>query len=236
MEIRTESRTIRTGEGEMPAHLAWPEVGGSFPGVVVVMEAFGLNGNIVAVAERIAREGYVTLAPDLYYRFGSPVIPYGDVPRAIEWMRKLEPGRVVADIGAALGYLKSWPAVHRQRLGIVGFCMGGTVAIRSAGHNPEDLAVVVAFYGGASLAGEADLLGRIAAPVLAFWGEQDDLIPLEQVRRFEEAMRRLEKTYEARVYPGAGHGFFCDERASYQPAAAHDAWALLMKFFRKYLD
>jgi carboxymethylenebutenolidase len=110
------------------------------------------------------------------------------------------------------------------------------VAIRSAGHHPEDLAVVVAFYGGASLAGEADLLGRIAAPVLAFWGEQDDLIPLEQVRRLEEAMRRLEKTYEARVYPGAGHGFFCDERASYQPAAAHDAWALLMKFFRKYLD
>jgi carboxymethylenebutenolidase len=236
MEIRTEALGIRTPEGEMRGHLACPGVAGRFPGIVVVMEAFGLNGNIVAVAERIAREGYVTLAPDLYYRFGSPVVPYGDVPKAIEWMRRLEPGRVVADIGAALGYLKSWPAVHGQRLGIVGFCMGGTVAIRSAGHHPDDLAAVVAFYGGASLAGEADLLGRIVAPVLAFWGEQDELIPLDQVRRFEEAMRRLEKTYEARVYPGAGHGFFCDERASYQPAAAHDAWALLTRFFRKYLN
>jgi carboxymethylenebutenolidase len=127
-------------------------------------------------------------------------------------MRKLEPGRVAADIGAALGYLKRWPAVHGQRLGIVGFCMGGTVAIRSAGHHPEDLAAVMALYGGASLAGEADLLGRIVAPVLAFWGEQDD------------------------VYPGAGHGFFCDERASYQPAAALDAYALLTKFLRKHLN
>jgi carboxymethylenebutenolidase len=235
MEIRTESLTIRTEEGEMRAHLACPDAGGLFPGVVVVMEAFGLNGNIAAVADRIAREGYVTLAPDLYYRFGSPVVAYSDVPKAMQWMRKLEPGRVVSDIGAALARLKSQPAVHGQRLGITGFCMGGTVAIRSAAHHP-DLAAVVAFYGGASLAGDVDLLRRVRAPVLAFWGEHDDLIPLDQVRQFEDAMRRLEKPYETHVYPGAGHGFFCDERASYHPTAAEDSWAHLKKFLLKYLN
>lgn len=235
MEVRTETLRIRTAEGEMPAHLARPGTGGPFPGVVVVMEAFGLNANISAVADRIAREGYVTLAPDLYYRFGSPVVPYTEVPKAIEWMRKLEPSRVVADIGAVLAHLKNRSEVHGQRLGITGFCMGGTVAIRSAAQHPADIAAVVAFYGGASLAGDLDLLGRIRAPVLALWGEQDDLIPLDQVRRFEEAMRRLEKTYEARIYPGAGHGFFCDERVSYHPPAAQDAWALLSRFFSKYL-
>src|SRR5262245_29032261 len=126
------------------------------------MEA-GLNRNVEAVGDRIAREGYVTLAPDLYYRFGSPVVAYSDVPKAVEWMRKLEPGGVVSDIGAALVYLKSRPAVHGQRLGITGFGMGGTVAIRSVAHHP-DLAAAVAFYRGASLAGDVDLLGCIPVP------------------------------------------------------------------------
>src|SRR5262245_51109763 len=114
-------------------------------------------------------------------------------------MRKLEPGSLVRDIGAALAYLKRRPAVHGQRLGITGFCMGGTVAIRSVAHHP-DLAAAVAFYGGASLAGDVDLLGCIRAPVLAFWGDQDELIPVDQVRRFDDAMRRLGKAYESRVY------------------------------------
>jgi len=163
MEIRTEVVAVRTGEGEMPAHLACPDIDGLFPGVVVVMEAFGLNRNVEAVGDRIAREGYVTLAPDLYYRFASPVVAYSDVPKAVEWMRKLEPGGVVSDIGAALVYLKSRPAVHGQRLGITGFGMGGTVAIRSVAHHP-DLAAAVAFYRGAFLAGDVDLLGCIPVP------------------------------------------------------------------------
>jgi len=235
MEIRTKVLKIPTAAGQIPAHLARPIAHGPFPGIVVVMEAFGLNANISTVADRIAGEGYVTLAPDLYYRFGSPVVPYADVPRAIEWMRKLEPVRVVADIGAVLAHLKGRPEVRGERLGITGFCMGGTVALRSAAQHPADLAAVVAFYGGASLAGDLELLGRIRAPVLALWGEQDDLIPLDQVRRLEEAMRRLGKTYETRVYPGAGHGFFCDERGSYRPPSAEDAWRLLRRFLSKYL-
>jgi len=72
--------------------------------------------------------------------------------------------------------------------------------------------------------------------VLAFWGDQDELIPVDQVRRFGDAMRRFEKAYESHVYPGAGHGFFCDERASFHPEAAADSWARLKKFFQKHLN
>jgi carboxymethylenebutenolidase len=82
MEIKTESLRLNTPDGVMPAHLATPTQGGPYAGVIVVMEAFGLNGHIKAVGERVAREGYVVIAPDLYHRFGSPIVAYEDIPKA----------------------------------------------------------------------------------------------------------------------------------------------------------
>lgn len=230
MEIRTEPVSLATAEGLMPCHQARPAAGGPYPGVIVVMEAFGLNAHIKAVAERIAREGYVTIAPDLYYRFGSPVVPYADVPKAIELMRKLDDDTVMAEIGAVIAHLKAQPYVQGDRIGITGFCMGGSIAFQAAAHHAADLKAAVPFYGGRIV---ADL--PISAPVLAFFGERDSFVPLDEVARIAEAMRRLAKAYEAVVYPGADHGFFCDERESYHPEAARDAWERLTGWFARHL-
>jgi len=239
MEIRTESLTLRTADGEMPVHLAAPVAGGPYAAVIVIMEAFGLNGHIKAVAERIAREGYVTVAPDLYHRFGSPIVAYDDIPKAIDYLKRLDDARVTAEVHACVGALTARKDVRADRIGITGFCMGGRVAFLAAAQLPDDVKAAVSFYGGGIAADQPtapiNQADRIKAPVLALWGETDGMIPLDQVRRVGETMKRLGKTFEDKVYPGAGHGFFCDERASYHAASAQDAWTRLMAWFARYL-
>ena len=234
MAIATETVNVRAAGGDMPCHVARPAGPGRFPAVVVVMEAFGLNGNITTVADRVAGEGYVTAAPDLYHRLGSPVVPYGDVPKAIEHMKRLDDASVMADIGALIAMLKARPDVRADRIAIMGFFMGGTVSFKTAAHPAADITTAVSFYGGGSLADRA-LLERIRVPVLAFFGETDTFIPLAQVTRLSATMGELGKSYESHVYPGAGHGFFCDERDSYQAEAAKDAWVRTRDWLAKYL-
>ena len=239
MEIRTETVNLATSDGKMPAYLCRPTAAGPHPGVIVVMEAFGLNGHIKDVAERIAREGYVTMAPDLYYRFGSPIIPYTEIPRAIDALKKLEDSKVMAEIGAAIAHLKGLKEVRADRIGITGFCMGGRVTFLSASQHAADIKAAVAFYGG-GIAADApnapiNFAEKIRCPVLCFFGETDAMIPLDQVKRVEDTLKRLGKTFEVKVYEGAGHGFFCNERASYHAESAKDAWQKTRLWFDKYL-
>ena len=239
MDIKTESVRLTTPDCSMPAHLAHPGQGGPYPGVIVVMEAFGLNGHIKAVGERIAREGYVTIAPDLYHRFGNAIVGYEDISRAIDFLKKLDDAKVMAEVRACVDALKMRKDVRGERLGITGFCMGGRVAFLAAAQMPTDIKAAVSFYGGGIGADHPSApvhqAEKIQAPVLALWGEKDGMIPQDQVRRVSETMKRLGKTYEDRVYAGAGHGFFCDERASYHDPSAKDAWTKLTGWFAAHL-
>src|SRR5260370_16666546 len=115
---------------------------------MVVMEAFGLNAHIKAVAERVAREGYVTIAPDFFYRFGSPIVPYEDVSRAIAYVQRFDDAALMAEMGVVIQHLKSLPEVRGDRIGIMGFCVGGRIAFLTACRHPAAVKVALAFYGG----------------------------------------------------------------------------------------
>ena len=224
---------ISTAAGAMPAFLARPQGDAPAPAVLVIMEAFGLNAHIEDVARRLAGEGYVALAPDLYWRGGTGrVVRYDQLPEAIALMQSLRDDQVVADVGAAIAHLERQPFVRAGRIGITGFCMGGRVSFLVACELPDKIAAAAPFYGGGIPIEKTE---KLRAPLLAFFGDEDPFIPLETVDRLKAELARHRKHAEVIVYPKAPHGFFCNERDSYRAEAARDAWDRLKTFFATHL-
>src|SRR5881409_1376166 len=224
---------VPTSAGAFPAFLARPTGESPAPAVLVIMEAFGLNAHIKDVARRLAAEGYVALAPDLYWRGGKGrAVRYDQLPEAIALMQSLKDPEIVSDLGSAIAYLEKESFVRADRIGITGFCMGGRVAYLAACELADKIKASAPFYGGGI---PVEKTAKLKCPVLAFFGEKDAFVPLDNVERLKAEAARRGKTVEIVVYPGAGNGFFCNERASYQKAAAEDAWARLKKFFAKHL-
>jgi carboxymethylenebutenolidase len=245
MEITKGMVEVEGHDGKLPAFLARPASGGPHPGVVVVMEAFGLNDHIKGVGERIAAEGYAAVAPNLYHRAaGRQVVGYSELQEAIGLMSALHDDAIVKDMAATVGFLQKQPFVKAERIGVTGFCMGGRVTFLTACLNPA-VKAAVPFYGGGigsvMMASERtpkaplEYADRLQAPLLLFFGENDPFIPLEEVDKIRKRLGELGKQAETIVYPGAPHGFFCDERDSYRADAAADAWQRLTKFFGKHL-
>jgi len=227
----------------MPAILARPTDEGSYPAVIVVHEAFGPNAHIHDVAVRLARESYVTLAPDLYYR-EKKTAGYDDLDEAIRLMTTLKDDTILQDMGAAIAYLQQQSFVRTDRIGVMGFCMGGRIAFLTACMNPA-VRAGVPFYGGgigsvmqpsAGTRPPLDYAERLSAPLLLFFGERDAFIPREEVERIRHRLAYLGKDATIVVYPGAPHGFFCDQRESYRPEAARDAWQHLLRFLGRRLQ
>ena len=233
MDVQSEMIQVATPGGPMPAQLARPASSDALPGVIVVQEAFGLNDHIKGVARRLAGEGYVTLAPDLFHRGGpGRSAAYDDLPKALSLMGELTDQGIVEDVSAAVGALEKQRAVRTDRVGITGFCMGGRVSYLAACALPDKIRAAVPFYGGGI---PIDRTATLKAPVLAFFGGDDPFIPLDQVKALEAEAARLGKSLEVHVYPKAPHGFFCDERDSYRPDEAADAWKRLTAFLAQHL-
>lgn len=227
-----------TGEmidvGGMPAYVARPGGSGPWPAVLVIQEAFGLNDHIKDVARRVAAEGYVALAPDLFYRGGKGrTAGYDNLPKALELMGALRDDEIVADVGSAIAYLEKQADVKKARVGITGFCMGGRVSYLAACALPDEITAAAPYYGGGI---PIDRTATLRAPVLAFFGADDPFIPLDSVEKLRTEAARLGKQVEVIVYPGAPHGFFCNERDSYRPEAAADAWEKTKAFFKRHLQ
>ena len=233
METSSTMVKVSAADGDMPALLARPTAAGKHPAVVVVMEAFGLNDHIKDVAKRLAAEGYVVLAPDIYYREPNNVVGYDQLPDALRLMSSLRDDKIVADMAAAVTYLQSQDFVRGDRIGVTGFCMGGRISFLTACKNAA-IKAAAPFYGG-GIGGLLDQAPKVTCPMLLFFGDQDAFIPTDEVENIKSTLAKLKKSAEVVVYPGAPHGFFCNERDSYRPDAAQNAWERLKTFFAKHL-
>jgi carboxymethylenebutenolidase len=233
MDVQTQMVDVPGAEGPMPAFLARPAGAGPAPAVLVIQEAFGLNDHIKDVARRVAAEGYVALAPDLFWRGGrGRTAGYDELPKALQLMGELRDDRIVADVRNAIAWLDAQPGVRQDRIGITGFCMGGRVSYLAAAEVNDRITAAAPFYGGGI---PVELTGKLRAPVLAFFGDDDPFIPLDQVEALRKEVARTGKQVEVVVYPKAPHGFFCNERDSHRPEAAKDSWERLKSFFARHL-
>jgi len=216
------------GHGEVRGYLVRPaNMTGRPGGVVVVHENRGLNPYIEDVARRLAKAGFIALAPDGLTSVGG--YP-GDDDKGRELQATVDAEKLMNDFFAAIEFLQADPATN-GKVGIVGFCYGGGVANAAAVAYP-DLAAAVAFYGRQAPAADVP---RIAAPLLLHYGELDTRIN-EGWPAYEAALQAAGKTYEAHIYPNANHGFHNDTTPRYDEAAAALAWERTIAFFRTYLS
>ncbi len=230
MKLLESTVTIETRDGRMGAFQVIPGNGPGLPAIVVCQEAFGVNTHIEEVCRRFAREGYVALAPDMYHRSGKFLTYAYDDPGRRQPFAALTNSGIESDINMALDHLAALPQVDVARIGVVGFCVGGFMAFLAACRTR--VATAVCFYGGGIVNHREGLrlepvlpeAPRIAVPVLCLFGELDTSIPPAEVEAIEKTLAAQSLGHQIVVYPGAGHGFFCDERGSYKPDAASDAW------------
>lgn len=232
MAIKTEMVNVPGPKGNFEAYLAIPEQTPA-PGVVVIQEVFGVNPHIRAVTERLAQEGYVAIAPDLFWPhqhgFQSGYSA-DEIEVAREIMGKISLDDSVKDVEATMKVLGARPETT-DKTGVIGFCWGGLMTYLVAARlNPT---AASAYYGGRT-ASFLDEAKNISAPIIFHFGEEDAGIPMDQVEQVRQAVAGLPNA-DVYVYPNAGHGFHCDMRGSYHEPSAKLAWERSMDFFRKWL-
>jgi len=215
---------LKGNEAALKAYLVEPRGKGPFPGVVVIQEWWGLNDQIKGVADRLASEGYVALAPDLYHGKSTT-----DPEKAHELLRGLDENEALSDLETAVDYLRGLSEVGKGKVGSIGFCMGGGLSLRLALRRP-DLSGAVVFYGSPET--DPALLKKAACPVLGLFGEEDQGISRDKVEAMAKGLREAGKEAEIHFYPKAGHAFFNETRPSYVPEAATDAWKRTVAFLQ----
>jgi carboxymethylenebutenolidase len=205
-----------------------PPATGKGPGVVVIQEWWGLVGHIKNVCDRFAAEGYTALAPDLYHGKAA-----SEPDEAGKLMMALDIARAEKDLAGAVTFLLSQPTVAGAKLGVVGFCMGGQLALFAATLNPA-IGACVNFYG--IHPNVKPNYAKLTGPVLGLYAEKDGFVTPQVAREVEAAIKAAGKSVEVHIYPGVDHGFFNDERPGvYNAPAAQDAWRRTLDFFARHL-
>ena len=245
--IHTDSDGLEAGEvkipvsdGELPGYRARPTEGSRFPIVLVVQEIFGVHEYIRDVCRRLAKQGYLAIAPELYAR-QADLSTLTDIQEIFtKVVPRVSDAQVMADLDAAVDFA-SKDHGDPARTGITGFCWGGRIAWLYAAHNPR-LRAAVAWYGRLTSKTDAlhprhpvDLAAELHCPVLGLYGGKDEAIPLDTIEQMRAAAAAAGKTVEISVYPEAGHAFHADYRPSYHQASAEDGWHRLTEFFATHL-
>lgn len=238
--ITTDEAGLKAGPlsiGDLPVYVARPAMGGTLPTVLVVQEIFGVHEHIRDICRRLAKLGYLAIAPELYFRQGDPTA-FKDVPALIkELVSKVPDAQVLADLDACA----AWAAANggdANKLAITGFCWGGRITWLYAAHNPK-LKAGIAWYG--RLVGEAsantpqhpvDVAAQLKAPVLGLYGGADQGIPQDTIERMRGALKAAKVKSEIVVYTDAPHAFNADYRASYRAMPAQAGWARMIDWLK----
>lgn len=231
--------TIPVGDFQMPAYRAQPAGKKNLPVILVASEIFGVHEHIADVCRRLAKQGYLAIAPDLFVRQGNAAA-YTDIPKLIaEVVGKASDAQVNGDLDATL----AWAAAHggdAAKVAITGFCWGGRTTWSYIAHNPR-VKTGAAWYGPVArsyFAGDKSVIDRAASikvPVLGLYGAADSGIPVDTLTQLEAALKAAGNTQcEFVVYPDTPHAFYADYRPSYRKAAADDAWARALAWFKKH--
>lgn len=232
MSVTTQWIDLSSGEGTFGAYLAIPHTCKG-PGIVLIQEIFGVNEHIRSVAEQYAADGYLVVAPDLFWRHGPRIELGYDEPgwkRAVELMNATDTTKAQADIKLAIEALKTHPGLD-GRIAAIGFCFGGMLSYNTAANGLVDVAI--AYYGG-GIQNQLDRASEIKVPMLMHFGEQDSHIPIDAVKQIAERFE-FNDDVDIEVYPGAEHGFNCSHRDSYNQRAAVEAHGNTLLFLSQNL-
>jgi carboxymethylenebutenolidase len=240
--IHTDEQGIETGvvdvqsaDRKIPAYLARPAAKGKHPVVLVNSEIFGVHEWVKDVCRRLAKAGYVAVAPDLFVRAGDPS-KLTDMQAVMKIVSATPEAQVQGDTDATLKYVAAQPYADMKRLGATGFCWGGGATWRNCETNGQFKAGV-AWYGPLKpgpypRTAPLDAVKDLKCPVLGLYGGQDRGIPQADVDAMKAAAKAAGKSVEIIVYPDAQHGFLADYRPSYNAQASADAWAKMLAFFK----
>ncbi|PKO53910.1 MAG: carboxymethylenebutenolidase [Betaproteobacteria bacterium HGW-Betaproteobacteria-20] len=236
MEIK-----IPVADGEIPAYLAYPEKGSDLPVVLVVQEIFGVHEHIKDVCRRLAKLGYLAIAPELFARQGD-VSSMTDIKEIIsKVVSKVPDTQVMADLDATVNWVSNHTKGDTSHLAITGFCWGGRITWLYCAHNPQ-IKAGIAWYG--KLTGPTselqtthpiDIAPQLKVPVLGLYGGKDNGIPLDSVEKMKTLLAAGDSQSNIQVYPEASHAFFADYRLSYNKEAAEDGWKKLQDWLTKHL-
>jgi carboxymethylenebutenolidase len=231
---------IPTADRQIPAYRAMPSKGSAFPVILVVQEIFGVHEHIKDVCRRLAKLGYMAIAPELYVRQGdvASLSEISDIQSKV--VSKVPDAQVMSDLDATVAWAKTSSQGDIGKLGITGFCWGGRIVWLYCAHNPN-VKAGVAWYG--RLVGSEneltprnpiDIAATLKVPVLGLYGGADQGIPADTVERMRTALKVSNSHSEIIVYPNTPHAFNADYRPSYRKSEAEDGWARMQTWFKKY--
>ncbi len=242
--IKTPMDGLEGGDikiGDIPAYYAVPKSGGKRPVVLVVAEIWGLHEHIKDVVRRVAKDGYFAVANEPYFRIGE-LWKMEDIKQVMAGANQLSDEQAFKDLDAVLAWGDKNPRANTGKLGITGFCRGGRMVWMYSAHQKR-MDAGVAWYGGLGATPPAmtrtplDIVDQLNAPVLGLYGGADQGIPLEQVEKLREALKKSRsqkaRQSEIHIYEGMPHGFNADYRPSYRKEAAADGWKRMLAWFKK---
>jgi len=227
-----ETVQFRSNGSTASGYLVTPP-SGSGPGVLVIQEWWGLDSGIKEMADRLGREGFVALAPDLYH---GELAGHDEMDKASHLMQNMPADRAGRDMSGAVDYLSSHSAVTSTGIGVVGFCMGGMLSFIIAANRPDRVKAVVPFYGFPQGSAEPDW-SKLSAAVSGHMAEKDSFFSPDAARALEAKLRAMGKDVTMTVHPGTGHAFMAPHNAlgTYNPEVARKVWPQAVAFLKQHV-